>query len=234
MSKAMIMNMGASYTPVVEFVSKTVTRTANGSSISVSLSDVQSGDMILLYFYVGGYSADMTSNMSLSTSGYTELESGFNYGGVASCSHKIFGKIADGTETSISVNQSGSSLVSNSYHAVVIRGTDGTLPTQANGKIVEFATGTGGTAFWSPISTGSSSDLLLLSVGCGHRSGYRYYTVYDVDANDRTAMNDSYDVSSALGYFAESAGGFDPSNWLITISSAYSCGTIRSVIRLSA
>lgn len=234
---AMIMGMAAGFNVPAEFVGSGSIDNVNGGVCSVSLSamGIQSGDMILACFSVGEDN-DLRSSMTLSSSGYTELNSLFTAENF-DVNMKVFAKIADGTETSVDTNSTGFGTSTTCLIVSVFRNTSGVLPTDAGtGLILSDVGSDNDDIVWSEITGLSAGDILVYFGASGHVGGNIDFN----DPNDLTdfttrGANDTEDLTAGYGYkVIDTESSFTANTWVNpqTTAGTTLCGTAFTVIKL--
>lgn len=234
-ASVMSLAAGATFT-VPEFVGSNSNSAINGASVTVDISaiDVQENDMILVGFFVGE-DANRLSTMSMSSTGYTELTSRY-VSDTYDINMKTFGKIADGTETSVITNGGIITTASVAVIVSIFRNIEATLPTDlATGLVVEAGSANKDDIVW-PAITGNQKDEILVYFGStGHVSGTPLYTdPTDLEDFTTIAQNDSEDVTAGYGYkIIDTESSFTASTW--SLSAGTTTNAVAYVVfRLSA
>ena len=216
---AMTMGVVSAPPPPPEFVGSGSGSATNGDSVTVALSsvDIQDGDLILAGFFVGE-DADQRSNMSVTSTGYTEITS--LYGNdTYDINMKTYGKFADGTETNFVTAGSIGATSSVVVIVSVFRNVGDSLPTdEASGLAASGTTTNTEDVVWPEITNLSSGDILVYFGATGHISSTRTYTD-PTDLTDFTTLgqNDSEDVTGGYGYkVIDAETSFTANTWLVS------------------
>lgn len=193
---ALIMNQ-VTVAPSVKFIGAAISPpTANGGATTCDLSniDIQAGDLIIGAHCVGEDSNE-TSRMSLSSSGYTLIYNNFS-NDIYDINLEVYGKIADGTETSFATNATGVSTSSVISAARVFRGPS-EVPT--TGNTVGTAQNTDDIV-WPRVGGLTRGQMLVYIGATGHVSStdsdYSGHT--DLTAVQTDSANDSEDLTFGI------------------------------------
>jgi len=197
---AMMMGLGSG-SGGVTFVGSNSGKAPNAGAVTVDLSsiDIKGGDLILVGHFVGEDAAK-TSDMSPSSSGYTEITSLYA-NDTYDTNMKTYGKFADGTETSFVANSVGGSTSSVAVIVSVFRNVSD-LPVDAATGLATSGTNTNtDDIVWPEITSVSSGEHLVYFGATGHVSGTRLYTQPDDLSGFVTiGENDDEDITAGFGY----------------------------------
>lgn len=199
----------------------------NGGSVTVDLSsiDIKAGDLIIGAHLVGE-DADRRSSMSLTSTGYTLMTEGYA-SDTYDAQGEIYGKIADGTETSFVTASLGVASASVVVLVGVFRGVSETIPTNGSTGIEQSGTLTNtDDVNWSNITGLTSDNILVYIAASGHVAGQPLYdTPSDLDGFQTRAESDDEDVTGGMGYkIITSETSFDAETWTVSAN-----GTASSV-----
>lgn len=225
---AMMMGLGSAEQKIpVEFVGSGSNIAFNGTSVTVDLSsiDIQSGDLILVGFFVGE-DADRRGQMNLTSTGYTEITSLYGQD-TYHINMKTYGKFADGTETNFITAGGIISTASTAVIVSVFRNAGDVLPTdEATGLAASGTNVNTDDIVWPEVTGVSANDTLVYFGATGHVSGAPQYTD-PTDLTDFTTLgvSDSEDVTCGYGYkLIDSGPSFSANTWLVSAN-----GTSSSV-----
>ena len=233
---ASVMGLAANSPAVPVFVGSDSNIAPNGNSVTVDISaiNVQENDMILVGFFVGE-DADRLSTMTMSSTGYTELTSRY-VSDSYDINMKTFGKIADGTETSVITNGGIVTTASVAVIVSIFRNTEATLPTDlATGLIVQSGDANTDDIVWPEITGNQRNEILVYFGSTGHVSGTPLYTdPTDLEDFTTIAQDDSEDVTAGYGYkIIDTESSFTANTW--SLSAANTANAVAYVVfRLSA
>jgi len=231
-----VMSQAAASPPPTTFVGSSGNTGIDGASVTVDLSsvDIQDGDLILAGFFVGE-DADRRSDMSLTSTGYTETTS--LYGDdTYDINMKTYAKFADGTETSF-VTAGG--IISTASIAVIVsvfRYAGDVLPTdEASGLAASGTNVNADDIIWPEVTGVSKGDILVYFGGSGHVT---FFATYDdpLDLADFTTLgtNDSEDVTGGYGYkIIDTETSFTANTWFVN-SDGTSSANAYTVFKLSS
>ena len=224
---AMMMGLGsAGGGSIPSFVGFANGAAANGGAVTVDLSTIgiESGDLIIGAHYASR-TYDLRPRMSISSTGYTLITSGYaNWS--YDISAEIYGKIADGTETTFVSDALNPSDIGASCVTLVgvFRGVGSTIPTDLASGLLQsgVATGTDDIS-WTGVTGLTSSDTIVCIGGVATVSaGILYDTPTDLDGFQSLGRNDSSDTTAAMGYKYITGDSFSPETWTIAATSSSS------------
>ena len=205
----------------VKYVYSGITSQINGLSMTRPISNVKAGDLILVFHSAAsGTGGSQLGVMSLNTTGYTLLRAYFtsnsnNY----DTNLEIYGKIADGTETSVVSNGGLNAAFGSALAVGVYRGTDGTLP-DASRFTVNNAGDNDDVIF--PTTTTIEGGDLLVVFGANATNSPSFTAPTDLDEWIYRGANDSYDNTLGLGsILITDQTSFTANTWVAPNSSSY-------------
>lgn len=214
----------------MEYVGGVQNTNTNGQSITLDISTIgiQSGDL-LIGVHVVGEDADRRSSMSLTSTGYTLISS--LYGNDSyDINLEVYGKIADGTETSFITAGGIVTTASVGASLRVYRGPTA-IPSTANGGLYDETTTANTDDITWPEVTGIAKGNMLVYIGAtGHISGSPLYA----DPGDLTSFNsiaasDSEDFTFGTGNkLIDTESSFSAADWLV--SAGGTTNAVASVI----
>lgn len=184
---------------LVEFIAGVQTQSANsgGGSITLDisgLSSLETGDLLVVSL-VQSMTANYTSNMSMTTSGFTTLAT--EYGNDTSDTGlKVFYKNYAG-ETSLVGSVINGSSFGVTMQLMVFRGHS-TVTLDASGALSNRDY-----IDWPTASSLNSGEMLVFAGGVGDRYYYSPNpSPTDLDDTQFTRVNESYDIYAGMGYKA--------------------------------
>ena len=221
---AMMMGLGSGRAVGVEFVGSVSAPTKTGSGALVydlSSIDIQAGDMLIISHTVGE-DADRTSVMSLQRSGYTTVATLFG-NDTYDINLACYIKICDGSETIAETTSGGGlSTSSNAGHAMVFRGTNGVIPTNAATGLHTSTTASNTDDISWP-SVNPSGNCLVYIGSTGHISGAPSYTTpSDMTLFIQSAHSATEDCTAGMGYLINPPSPFQAETWLLSANGSSS------------
>ena len=200
----------------VEYIGSDVAVSPNGASVSVPLNAIgggspSTGDLMIVAFSCSG-GEDERNNMSLSTSGFTDLASAHVFD-TNQLSTKVFHKAYAGESSIVSNGLSFRSQTSVSLCVSVFRSHEN-ISVFANRALNNTDDAT-----WTEVTSLSAGNCVALFASTSHTNGNRYYSNpgdLDLWGNDVTTVNqnDTHDITSGTGAKAiTSESSFSPSTW---------------------
>jgi len=213
---------GASGGNTVEYIGSDVAASSNGASVSVPLNAIgggspSTGDLMIVAFSCSG-GEDERNNMSLSTSGFTDLASAHVFES-NQLSTKVFHKAYAGESSIVSnavVNvNTGSALdqTSVSLCVSVFRSVEN-ISVFANRALRNTDDAT-----WTEVTSLSAGNCVALFASTSHTNGFKYYSNpgdLDLWGDDVTTVyeNDNHNITSGTGAKAiTTESSFSPSTW---------------------
>lgn len=197
-----VMGQASATIPREKFVGVASNVGNNGTSVTVDLSaiDVRAGDMILAGYSLGR-TTDYRTFMTLDSTGYTEITS--LYGNdTYDINMKVFGKIADGSESSFVTTGGLINTSSCTVFVSVFRYTNGILPTTLGTGLAASGVNTNtDDVVWPSVSGLAPEDVLVYFGSVGHQSGTTPFTdPTDLLEFETRSGNDTEDCTGGFGY----------------------------------
>lgn len=219
------------FIPTVEYVGGAISgSTGNGGAITLDISsiDIQAGDLII---GIHGAGSPVTIvNMSLSSTGYSYI-TGIYANDSRDANLEVYGKIADGTETSFATNATGNNLNSTIAAVRVYRGPLSVPEAHASGSITNTDDIT-----WPTVSGTVSKEMLVYIGATGHNSGSSSTYADPSDLTDFVdgGTNDTFDLTLGMGNKAiTTETSFSASKWN-TATNGTSSANAYVILKLSS
>ena len=228
---AMMMGLGANRIPVtMQYVGGASGTAQNGASVSLDLSSIsiQSGDLII-GVHVVGEDANRLSTMNLTSTGYTLISTQYS-SDTYDINLEVYGKIADGSETSFVTAGGIVTSAAVGASARVYRGPSA-IPTTANGGLYNETTANNTDDItWSEVTDLQEGNMLVYIGATGHVSGTPLYTdPGDLSDFNTIAQSDSEDFTFGEGYkVITTESSFSASQW--SVSATGTASAVASVI----
>ena len=200
----------------VEYIGSDVAASSNGASVSVPLNAIgggspSTGDLMIVAFSCSG-GEDERNNMSLSTSGFTDLASAHVFDS-NQLSTKVFYKAYAGESSIVSNSLSFRTQTSVSLCVSVFRSHEN-ISVFANRALNNTDDAT-----WTEVTSLSAGNCVALFASTSHTNGFKYYSNpgdLDLWGDDVTTVyeNDNHNITSGTGAKAiTTESSFSPSTW---------------------
>ena len=198
-----MLNLASDPLTPTEYVAGGYASGVNGVSLSVNMSSfgIQKGDFILA-IHVVGEDSNETSYMELNSASqdFTLLKSSFS-NDTYDISMKVYGKIADGTETTVGFNSVRFTTSSVGAIARVYRGPRVLPKNISNGYFLDDLDSNTTYLVWPEVPDTKKDELLIYFGATGHVSGTVFYpTPTDLTDWQGVARSDTEDFTFGIGH----------------------------------